>query len=200
MRAIVITNEAPSDINNIITIKEDDYIIVVDGAFDSVVKQKIKIDLVIGDMDSTKNKKKLSNYEKIILNPIKDDTDTKKALEKAYEISKNVILIGGIKGNRIEHFIGNIMHFNKYNNLLMLDENSKIYLLNKSRHIIKKGNYINIFSYPKANLTLRGFKYELTNYNLELFDQLIISNEVLNKFGEVTINEGTVLVIETKKD
>lgn len=200
MRVIVITNEVPDNLNDIINIKDTDYVIVVDGAFDSSYKQKIKMDLVIGDMDSVLNKKRLSQYEQIKLNPMKDDTDTKKALEKAYELSNDVILVGGIQGSRIEHFLGNIMHFKNHPNLIMLDNNSKIYLLQKSRHIIKKGKYINIFSYPKCNITLNGFVYNLNNYELELFDQLIISNEVKDAFGEIIINEGSALVIESNKD
>jgi|SRR5690625_2252505 len=200
MRVIVITKELPNNINDIINIKDNDYVIVVDGAFDNVLKQRIKIDLIIGDMDSIKNVKRLKGYEVIKLNPMKDDTDTKKALEKAYEISNDVILIGGIQGNRIEHFLGNIMSFHNHPNLLMIDQNSKIYLLNKSKHIIKKGNYINIFSYPECSLSLKGFVYNLNNYTLKPFDQLIISNEVKDKFGEIEIHSGSAIIIETKKD
>lgn len=57
-----------------------------------------------------------------------------------------------------------------------------------------------MFAYPKATLTLKDFKYNISNYKLDLFDPLIISNELNSTLGEVEIIEGKVLVIETKKD
>lgn len=199
MRVLVFANEVPKNINDVINIRKDDYIIAVDGAFDQLFKQKVKIDLVIGDMDSIANKKKLKLYEQILLNSKKDQSDTRVAIEHAYKMSKNVLLIGGIKGNRIEHFLANLTILNDYNNLIILDENSKIHLLKLGKHLISKGRYINIFSYPKCILTLEGFDYNLNEYHLNNFDPLILSNEIKSSYGEVTIHEGLAIIIETKK-
>lgn len=198
MRVLVFSSEVPI-INEVINVKEDDFIIAVDGAFDQLLKQKAKIDLVIGDMDSVINKKRLKDYEQIVLNPKKDESDTKYAVRHAYTLSNNVLLIGGIKGNRIEHFIANLYILNEFNNLIIIDENSKIHLVKEGRHLISKGKYINIYAFPECVLSLKGFIYELNNYNLKQYDSLILSNEVKNVYGEVIIEDGKAIIIETKK-
>ena len=199
MKVIVITNQVPPKIKDLIEINDEDYVIVVDGAFDSVLKQKIKIDLVVGDFDSVKNVKKLKKYKLHQLEKEKDETDTKVAIDLAYSMSQHVILIGGIQGNRIEHFLANLTIFKQYNNLLIIDNNSKIYLLSKGKHLIEKNNYISFFGYNEAIISLENFKYPLKQYQLNNFDPLCISNEVNNIYGEVHIYSGQVIVIETKK-
>src|SRR5690554_8792 len=199
MRVLLFVQEVPKKINDIIAIKENDYIIAVDGAFDELLKQKIKIDLVIGDIDSITNLKKLKDYEQIKLNPKKDVSDTKFAVEEAYKLSNNVIIVGGIRGRRIEHFISNLYLLKEYNNLIILDDNSKIHLLKEGSHLINKGKYINVFALPKANLTMKGFEYDLNNYELNTYDSLILSNEVKASYGEITVHNGQAIIIETKK-
>lgn len=199
MKVIVITNQVPPKIKDLIEINDEDYVIVVDGAFDSVLKQKIKIDLVVGDFDSVKNVRKLKKYKLHQLEKEKDETDTKVAIDLAYTMSQHVILIGGIQGNRIEHFLANLTIFKQYNNLLIIDNNSKIYLLSKGKHLIEKNNYISFFGYNEAIISLENFKYPLKQYQLNNFDPLCISNEVNNIYGEVHIYSGQVIVIETKK-
>ncbi|HHT55375.1 MAG TPA: thiamine diphosphokinase [Acholeplasma sp.] len=198
MRVLVFSSEVPT-INEVINVKEDDFIIAVDGAFDQLLKQKINIDLVIGDMDSVINKKRLKDYEKIVLNPKKDESDTRFAVRHAYTLSNNVLLIGGIKGDRIEHFIANLYILNEFNNLIIIDENSKIHLVKEGKHLISKGKYINIYAFPECVISLKGFIYELNNYHLKQYDSLILSNEVKNIYGEVIIEDGKAIIIETKK-
>ena len=200
MRTIVITRETPANISDLITIEEDDFVIVVDGALTSVLKQKIKIDLVIGDFDSIQSKSQLRGLEQLRLNPEKDETDTFFAVNYAYEKTDNeVILIGGIKGDRIEHFIANLLMLNSFPKLTILDENSTLYLLESGKHLISKEYYISFFGFNEALITLEGFKYPLKEYQLKQYDPLCISNEIIKSYGEIIILEGRVLVIKTKK-
>ncbi|MDY0277147.1 MAG: thiamine diphosphokinase [Acholeplasma sp.] len=199
MKVTVFAPFVPKEITNVITIESDDYVIAVDGAFDELIKQKIKIDLVVGDLDSIKDQRKLKSYEVKKLNTVKDTTDTFEAIKIAYQKSNNVFLIGGIKGNRIEHLLANLTLFETANNLIIKDENSQIYRLNSGKHLIKKGGYISFFTFGKAIITLEGFKYPLTDYVLKANDPLCISNEIEKLYGEVIIKEGSLLVIETKK-
>lgn len=199
MKVVVITKNAPKKIREVININDNDFVIVVDGAFDQVIKQKIKIDLVVGDFDSIKDNKKIIKFEQIKLKKEKDETDTFIAIKKAYEISKTVYLVGGIIGNRIEHFIANMTLFKTFRNLMIMDENSIIYMLEKGKHLIKKSEYTSFFGYNEANITLTGFKYNLNKYNLNNFDPLCISNQVKKVSGELIIHEGAVIVIETRK-
>lgn len=198
MRVVVITNYAPKNLDNIITINESDYIILVDGALNNFNK-KLKIDLVVGDFDSVKNKKILKKYPTLKLPKEKDITDTFQAISYAYTVSNDVILIGGIQGPRIEHFLANLSLLDKFNNLVIIDQFSKISLLKEGNHIITKGGYINFFAKENSVITLEGFKYPLKNYLLNRFDPLAISNEIEGAYGEVKIKSGEIVVIETKE-
>lgn len=200
MKTIVITQMAPLNISDLITIEDNDFIIVVDGALTNVLKQKIKIDLVIGDFDSVQSKSQLKGLNYLKLDAKKDQTDTFVAVKYAYDNSKNeVFLIGGIQGSRIEHFIANILLFNEFPKLTIIDENSTIYLLDKGKHLISKEFYISFFGYSEGVITLQGFKYPLNKYHLKQYDPLCISNEISKTYGEIIIDEGRVVVIKTKK-
>lgn len=200
MKVIVVTRQTPENINDLITIEQNDFIIAVDGALMSLFKQKIKVDLAIGDFDSLENKNLLKGLEIIKLNKEKDETDTFKALEYAYnKFDKEVFLIGGIKGDRIEHFIANYLLFNSFPKLTIIDENSKIYLLEKGSHLISKKTYISFFGYSEGLISLSGFKYNLEKYILKQCDPLCISNEIIKTYGEIKVHNGRVIVIETKK-
>ena len=106
MRCIIITKETPNNLDKLYKRQNDDFIIAVDGALDMI---DFDVDLVIGDFDSLKNQEKITQFDKIILPKEKDFTDTKKALEIA--IGKNpdeIIIYGGIFGERQEHFLANL--------------------------------------------------------------------------------------------
>lgn len=199
MRVYVITSQVPSNIKRLISIKESDYIIAVDGAFDELIKQKVKIDLVIGDMDSVKNLRQLRKYEQIKLPRVKDETDSHAALNHAYSLTNNVIMIGGIQGARIEHFIANMLLLDKFPNLLIMDNNSKVYLLKEGSHVVTKSEYVSFFAKEDSIISLHGFKYELENYKLNRFNPLAISNEILASYGEVDVKKGEVYIIKTKE-
>ena len=70
----------------------------------------IKLDYAIGDFDSisANELKLLEDYTNVIkLNPIKDETDTLYALRK-FSNHDNLIVLGGIMGSRIDHFVANL--------------------------------------------------------------------------------------------
>jgi thiamine pyrophosphokinase len=108
-------------------------------------------------------------------------------------------LIGGIGGDRIEHFMVHTMFFDEFPNMIMKDEKSTLFLLEKGVHEIKSNDYVTILAYPKANISLQGFKYNLINYMLTTYDPLCISNEVEDNKGFIDVHEGRVLVVISKK-
>src|SRR3989339_2069504 len=106
MRVLVITHPTPKDIRAFFPLREDDYIIAVDQAVSNLYKQRIKIDLAIGDFDSLSNHGMLNSLNVIKLNPVKDVTDTNQALIEAMNMKPDELyMIGGIGGERIEHFM-----------------------------------------------------------------------------------------------
>jgi thiamine pyrophosphokinase len=200
MRVLVVTHPTPKDIKKIIDIKDSDVIIAVDQAVLALYKQRIKIDLAVGDFDSLNNQGILTQLNVVRLNPIKDVTDTHQALVEATKMNPDeIVLIGGIGGDRIDHFMIHTMFFDEFPNLKMVDDNTTITLLQEGLHEVQTEGYVTYIAYSKAKLSLMGFKYPLQEYLLMSYDPLCISNEVIEEKGITHVLEGRLLQIVTKK-
>lgn len=197
MKIAIISPSVPKDIKKIITV-EDYYIIAVDGAVESLSKQGIQYQLAIGDFDSLKDESLLSGNV-VRLNPIKDDSDTAKALEMAFEKSDDVILIGGTEGARKDHFIANLMMLLKYPSLVIMDAYNHISLKTTGLYSLeKKGyDYLSVFAIENSIITLKNVKYPLYNFELNRFNPLGLSNEILG-VASLQIHQGLVMVIQSK--
>lgn len=200
MRVIIVTHPTPKDIKKIYDIKDSDVIIAVDQAVLALYKQRIKIDLAVGDFDSLSNQSMLNQLHVVRLNPVKDVTDTYQALIEATKMNPDeIVMIGGIGGDRIEHFMIHTMFFNEFPNLKIIDDHSEITMLNEGVYEVITNDYVSFVAYPKARISLMGFKYPLSDYLLMNFDPLCISNEVTDEKGSIHIHEGRVLQIVSKK-
>lgn len=182
---------------------KDKYVIGVDEGAYRALKNGIKLDVAIGDFDSIDQEKLkwIQSKTKVILLPEKkNDTDTGAALRLCKDASR-IIILGGIQGKRIEHFIANLMLMETYKHVEMLDNNSHMYIMDSS-FSIKKTEYkfISFFALSDTIITLEGFKYPLNNYALKNTDPLTISNELKEERGIVTLKGGRVLVIQSKED
>lgn len=200
MRAIIVTHPTPKDIRKIFHFEASDVVIAVDQAVLALYKQRIKIDLAVGDFDSLTNQGMLNNLHVIKLNPVKDVTDTHQALVEASKMNPDeIILIGGIGGNRIEHFMIHTMFFNEFKNLRIVDDFSEIKMLEEGMYDIETKDYVTYVAYPKAKISLMGFKYPLNEYLLMTYDPLCISNEIIEEKGITHVIEGRVLQIISRK-
>lgn len=181
------------------------YIIGVDKGAYILAKNNIVMDLSVGDFDSIdeKSKELVYKYSKRIkeLNPIKDDTDTNSAIREAIKISDDITILGGIQGKRIEHLIANIFLLKEFPNVKFIDDNAEIFVLN-DKFKIKKDEYKFISIYPLEDslLSLTGFKYNLDNYNMKLYDYLGVSNEIIDDYGFIDLIKGQLLIIKSKQD
>ncbi|MCM1197164.1 MAG: thiamine diphosphokinase, partial [Roseburia sp.] len=173
-----------------------------EGAY-TALKNGIKVNMAIGDFDSIDQEKLryIASLTQVMKLPEKkNDTDTGAALKLCKDASR-IIILGGIQGKRIEHFIANLMLMETHKHVEMLDNNSHMYIMDSS-FSIKKTQYkfISFFALSDTIISLEGFKYPLTNYYLKNTDPLTISNELLDERGIVTLKGGRVLVIQSKED
>ena len=200
MRAVIILFNINKINKNLLN---DALIIGADRGALNAINQGIKLDIAIGDFDST-NEEEFNliknNSKKIIkLNSIKDETDTKEALDLVKDYDE-IIILGGIKGNRIEHFYANLLLFKNYDNLKIIDDNSLIEVKSKSFIPTLDYKFISIFSLDdNTNISLSGFKYNLDKYDLKINDPLGVSNEIISN-PYVEINSGKLLIIYSKDD
>ena len=182
----------------------DSYVIGVDKGALFCLNNNIKMDLAVGDFDSVNinDYELIKNTTKVVkLNPIKDDTDTEHALNLVKDYDE-ILILGGIKGNRIEHFISMLIYLKKFPNLVIKDDYSIIFSSSKDLKIKKdeEYKYISIFSLDNDTfISLKGFKYNLDNYNLKEDNPLGVSNEIIDDYGIISL-KGRIMIIRTRDD
>jgi thiamine pyrophosphokinase len=183
---------------------DNNLVIGIDKGAYLAYKAGIKLDYAVGDFDSisAQELEDLKNYTNIIkLNPIKDDTDTLHALRMFAKYDK-LIVLGGITGKRIDHFVANLKLFYEFPNLVMVDDDTFISLCDKESYFHKdEYNFYSFFALEDVyDLSLDGFKYNLSNHTLLRNSSLGISNEIVLDKASLSYSLGKLLLIKTKNE
>ncbi|MFH2037263.1 MAG: thiamine diphosphokinase, partial [Candidatus Zixiibacteriota bacterium] len=141
--------------------------IAVDGGLRFFIRNKIKPDLLIGDLDSIPRVSQtyLSGIKTLIHPSKKNKTDSELALEYALEnLADDIIICGAISESQIDHTLGNIFLLRLISNssakasreinARIASPQSEIYLLNDSGVEIKgkKGDIVSILPLPGCDL------------------------------------------------
>lgn len=184
--------------------KDEDIVIAVDEGFSYCKEYNIIPDIIVGDYDSLGYVPK--GKEVIILNPVKNDTDTEAAINIAIERGcKKFYIYGALGGDRFAHSIANIqlLTYLVHKGLegYIVSNNEICTVINKSISFNKdyKG-YISIFSLSSECIGVNeiGLKYELNDYTLKNDTTLGISNEFIGKEAKIDLKSGDLLVIFKK--
>ena len=170
------------------------------------VKNGIRLDVAVGDFDSVteeeKAKIKAAAARYVELPAHKDDTDTARALMLAGENFPSITILGGIAGNRIEHFVANVALLRKKPNCLFLeDDDALCFALSNGVVEVKKAEaaYVSLFALEDATLSLTGFEYPLEHHLLVRGDPLGVSNKVKEAKGQIHVESGLILAIYHRK-
>lgn len=201
--------EAVLIIGKNVTLKEydlkDAYVVGIDQGAILALEEGIALDAAIGDFDSIEKEeeKRLSKQKNVFfLNREKDDTDTAAALKILPKEVRKITILGGIQGNRIDHFLANLLLMEQDERIGMVDDDTMIFIKNESFQVSKgKYHYLSLFALEEVvDLTLNGVAYPLTNYTLFPKDPLCISNEWKTDLAGITFQSGKLLVILSKED
>jgi len=185
----------------------EDIIVGIDKGAYLALQSGLHLNYAVGDFDSLSSdefslvKKACSKI--IQLNPIKDCTDTFYAYQKFEKEMDKIIILGGIQGKRIEHFIALLNLIKQDDRVELMDDYTLIKHLRTCHHYkLEKSDYrfISFFSLDHTIISLRGFKYELNQYALSSFDSLCISNELVKLIGEIDIDGDDCLMFQSKDD
>ena len=191
---------------------QPDFIIVADSGMEFMRRAKIIPDMIIGDFDSVasetlaffKSQPGICFKE---LNPVKDDTDTEFAIRQALELGAKEITVLGATGTRLDHVMGNVallgIGLQENVTIQLVDAHNRIRMINKPLHLAKEdqfGDYVSLIPYSgeAKGVTLKGFKYPLDNYTMGSFSSLGISNEIVDEMAEIYVDEGILIVIESR--
>jgi len=209
-RAIIFLNGDLSDRETMLRfIKPTDTIICVDGGANYAYILGIKPDVIIGDFDSILPHL-LTEYTKQKINMIqfsheKDETDSELAIDYAREQGFNSIVLCGVLGSRIDHFLGNILSlgrlFQKHSDLIILEGKQEIRAIKNSITLTgTKGDLVSLIPLTgiAKQVTTKNLQYPLQDEDLLFGYSRGISNVMLTSNSEITMSEGILLVIHTK--
>lgn len=208
MRTIIITN---GEIKNVEYIKkiirEDDYIISVDGAIKYVFKMDIVPDIALGDFDSIEpGLLEIIKEKNIPMETFpckKDKTDTELAIDLAIEKgSSDIILLGGL-GSRIDHSFTNLALMarlcRKGIKCRVFNENNDCYFI-KDKIIFNNIEKIyNISIVPISSEVVvkktEGLYYPLENATIPLGSSWGVSNVAIEDKVCIEISKGIAMII-----
>lgn len=190
--------------------KKANLIIGVDSGCKYLLKNSIVPHYIVGDFDSA-NKDDIIELEnkgviKYQYNSEKDFTDSEIAMNLAIDNNATEIIFLGGTGSRFDHTFANIGLMLKAKergvNLVIIDDNNKIYMVNKDTEFKRDKNYdyISFLAYrdPVENLEIKGAKYSLKNYTLKVGESRTVSNEFLEEKINISFDSGIILAIYSK--
>lgn len=188
-----------------------DRILAADSGMNALYAAAVTPDIIIGDFDSA-DEKILAFFQQnkaidfCTLNPEKDDTDTEFAIRESIRRGADFITIIGGTGTRLDHVLGNIsllgIGLEEQVSMELLDEHNRIRMIQKPLTLEKDaqyGKYVSLIPYggDVQGITLRGFKYPLSDYTMGGFNSLGISNEIVDEKAVIELTRGSLLVIES---
>ncbi|AQS09291.1 thiamine pyrophosphokinase [Clostridium saccharobutylicum] len=185
-----------------------DFIIAADKGSECLYSYNIIPDLLLGDFDSTNkeilNSIKLKAREVLEFPPEKDYTDTEIAIIEALKRGAEKIYLFGATGSRMDHTLGNVgllLTTKKKGAILeIIDDHNKIYLAEKTMKLYGKyGENISFHALcdKVTKFKIKGAKYNLDSYDINLLDPRAICNEFLDTPIEISYEKGELLILHS---
>jgi len=204
--ALIIANGAACDPELLGQLLEwSPLVVVLDSAIERVIELGIKVDVLLGDFDRGFDPEiyKTSQFPiEIVHAPDQDKTDLEKAFDYLIERKIPAANVVWATGKRADHTITNLTNIVRYRNLLkivILDDNSKIFLLpSKFKKWYTANTPISLIPIGVVNgIFSSNLKYTLSNDTLTMGYRTGSSNAVA-KDGIVTIThqDGDLLLME----
>ena len=192
-----------------IPVKEEDFVIAVDGGLGYCGILNVAPDIIIGDFDSVSDgeREAIATLEQEIperiirLKPEKDDTDMLAALKLALEKGYTEFRIYAATGGRFDHTLANIQCLLYLKNHgatgYLVDGTGMILVLqNEAVHFNKKlEGYLSLFALGKEakGVTIQGMKYTLDNYTMKNDFPIGISNEFVGEESVISVEDGELV-------
>ncbi|WP_033543699.1 thiamine diphosphokinase [Planococcus sp. CAU13] len=208
---VIIVAGGPADELPDFSISPEALFIGVDAGTVELLERGIRPAAAIGDFDSVS----AGQFERIKrifpdLEPAaaeKDETDTELALAEALTHQPETVIITGVTGGRLDHYMSALHALYDYQlsypqiQFFLINKQNRIRFLEAGSHAIQRDSrYRYISFYPFAEeikrFSLSGFKYEVLDETIPFGSTRFISNE-LGSAGVVSFMEGNCIMIES---
>ncbi len=181
----------------------------VDRGVISLLQAGIRPVKAFGDFDSMSSKE--LEWVQTFLDDMeiwpseKDQTDMEIALDWAVQQNVAKIRMFGATGGRLDHLLGNVQLLVKYmeKEIEIIDRQNIITVHTPGTYTVSDDQtypYVSFIpiSAEVKGVTLRGFKYPLTNCHIQLGSTLCISNELIQSSGTFSFSEGILMMVRSK--
>ena len=175
-------------------------IICCDGSVNTLVKNNMEPQYILGDMDSIDNNLKNKYRDKIIELPGQDENDMQKAIVWAESNGAKKAAILGATGKRDDHTLANIFTLLQYPSQLEMT----IYTDHGIFSVAENEKTFNSFTGQQISLFATDKSIEVTSNNLKynMISSILSSlyygslNESLNDSFTLTVSHGKILVYQ----
>jgi thiamine pyrophosphokinase len=161
-------------------------------------------DMLVGDFDSARIPPEFTG-EVMEYPPMKNETDLHLAASIAIDRGFNNVVILGAFGGRPDHTLASLCVLEYLCgagvNAKIVTDNGELLLLRENiNYKFKKDPPFNYFSLIPVSevlyeVTLKGFKYPLTDKTVSRSETLCVSNEITSDEGFVYIGKGSALAV-----
>ena len=187
------------------TIEKEDYIVAADGGLAHTEDLGVKPHCILGDFDSLG----YTPADSTVFPVEKDDTDAMLAVKKGLSLGyREFLLYGSLDGPRLDHTVANFSALQ-----YLADRDATGYLVGKDYivTVLKNGaicfddtaqGIVSVFCMGKdaEGVTLKGLHYELENGILSAGFPLGVSNRFVGKEAEISVKDGSLLVMYDRKN
>lgn len=208
---IVITAGGPADELPDLSSYEGASYIGVDAGVMTLLGLGIEPVEAVGDFDSVTD----SEYEKIRSafpslerSPAeKDESDTELALKKAMHYNPDTVIVTGVTGGRLDHYMAALhivfayQRSYPYIDFMIVNKQNRIRFMEPGTYPMEADQsfkYVSFYPFAEevSGFTIEGFKYPVNDERIPFGSTRFISNELVQD-GTVEFTGGHLIVIES---
>jgi thiamine pyrophosphokinase len=178
-------------------------VIGVDAGAAYALRNRLNMVLAVGDFDSIDPTivALLQEHTEVETHPTdKDLPDSALAIEAALKRGFTEITIYGALGGRIDHQHANLVLCTRYPQITLVDAQHRVKAYPVGHYTVDANQLttFSLFCFEAACVSLSDCAYPLDHYRMVPNDILGLSNRFISKAVELTVHEGTILIIQTK--
>jgi thiamine pyrophosphokinase len=181
----------------------DAYVIGADSGFDHAQRLGVKVDLLVGDLDSI-SAAGLVLAEDIEQHPTdKNATDLAIALDAAARRKPSRVIVVGGAGGRIDHFLANaaLLSASEYADLELtwLPGDAVIHVVRDRIELSgSPGDVVTLLPYggPARGVSTGGLRWPLNDAVLAPGTSLGVSNQMTGTMATVELDDGVLLTVQ----
>lgn len=200
MKRCVVFGAAPVEDADILQkyLCADVFYIAADGGGKLATKLGVVPAMTVTDHDSSSAK--YDQGECVLLPVEKDVTDTRAAMDIAFQRGYRDFLLLGCLGGRMDHTVANLLSARQLTELgarvTLADAKNELTVLLPGAYPLKAEGF-SVFAMTEKveGLTLSGVQYPLNGFTLTLDNPLCVSNRVIAEDAALCFDSGVLLLI-----